>query len=222
MGKFIVIDGTDGSGKATQTALLKERLKQAGKTVVDFDFPQYGHHSAFFVETYLKGLYGDAQTVGPYRAAIFYACDRYDASFNLREALAQDKIVIANRYVTSNLAHQGGKIADPAERQKFFDWVLHLEYDIFQIPRPDLNLILHVPAAVGQELVDHKDARAYIDGQKRDIHEDDLHHLEEAEKVYVELAKLPGHKLISCAPEGQILSREAIAELVWQEISFLL
>ena len=107
-GKFIVIDGTDGSGKATQTELLVKRLAQAGYEVVMADFPQYGQKSAGLVEHYLNGKYGTALDVGPYRASIFYAADRYDASFQIRQWLKEGKIVISNRYVTANMAHQGG------------------------------------------------------------------------------------------------------------------
>ncbi|HDH07740.1 MAG TPA: thymidylate kinase, partial [Candidatus Moranbacteria bacterium] len=144
IGKFIVIDGTDGSGKATQTKLLVERLKNDGHDVEIADFPQYGKKSAGLIEKYLNGKYGSAEEVGPYRASIFYACDRYDASFKIRKAVEEGKIVISNRYVTANMGHQGGKIKDPEERKKYFNWLYNLEYETFSIPRPDLNIILHV------------------------------------------------------------------------------
>jgi len=218
-GKFIVIDGTDGSGKATQTELLVERLKKEGYQVEIADFPQYGTKSAGLVEEYLNGQYGTAQEVGPYRASIFYACDRYDASFKIKKWLEQGKIVIANRYVTSNLAHQGGKIADHQERNIFFNWLLKLEYDIFAIPKPGLNIILHVESRIAQQLVDYKGHRDYINGHRRDLHEADLEHLHEAEKIYLEIASnYPGYKLIECTQHGQIMSKENIHRLIWQEV----
>lgn len=222
-GKLIVIDGTDGSGKATQAQLLTERLKRLGYEVALVDFPQYGKKSAGLVEEYLNGKYGTADEVGPYRASIFYAADRYDASFQMRKWLEEGKIVITNRYVTANMGHQGGKISDAAERQKYFNWLYQLEYEQFGIPKPDLNLILHVDAAVAQQLVDQKGHRDYVGGQKRDIHEADLEHLRNAEKVYLEIAQtFPGFQLIECSPHGAILDREAVNWLVWQAIAPLL
>ena len=118
---FIVIDGTDGSGKATQTQLLVEKLKSLGFDVEIADFPQYGQKSAGLVEEYLNGVYGSAQDVGPYRASILYAVDRYAASFKIKKWLEEGKIVVSNRYVSANMGHQAGKIKDYAERDKFLD-----------------------------------------------------------------------------------------------------
>ena len=218
-GTFIVIDGTDGSGKATQTNLLFEKLKKEGYQVEVADFPQYGAKSAGLVEEYLNSKYGTAKEVGPYRASIFYACDRYDASFKIKQWLSKGKIVIANRYVTSNMAHQGGKIANQLERKAFFEWLQKIEYEIFAIPKPDLNIILHVDAQIAQKLVDFKGHRDYINGHRRDLHEADLEHLHEAEKIYLEIAStFPGYKLIECTENDLIMSREKIHSLVWQEV----
>ncbi len=104
-GKLIVIDGTDGSGKATQTNLLVEKLKQKNYDVEIADFPQYGLRSSALVEDYLNGKFGTAKEVGPYRASIFYACDRYAASFKIKKWLEQRRIVICNRYVSANQGH---------------------------------------------------------------------------------------------------------------------
>jgi len=222
-GKFIVIDGTDGSGKGTQTDILIQRLADSKYPVFKINFPQYGQPSAGLVENYLNGQYGSAQAVGPYAASIFYACDRYDASFNIRQALLENKIVIADRYVTANMGHQGGKIIDDDDRQEFFAWLEHLEYKIFNIPRPDLNIILHVDAAIAQKLIDQKEPREYAKGQKRDIHEADLEHLRLAEKVYLQLADImPNTKLIECVQDGRIMTREIISDLVWQEVQGLI
>ncbi|MEA3464058.1 MAG: dUTP diphosphatase [Patescibacteria group bacterium] len=218
-GKFIVIDGTDGSGKATQTNLLVDKLKIEGYQVEMADFPQYGAKSAGLVEEYLNGKYGSAKEVGPYRASIFYACDRYDANFKIKQWLSQGKIVIANRYVASNMAHQGGKINDPRERKHYFDWIQKLEYEIFAIPKPNINIILHVDARIAQQLVDSKGYRDYINGSKRDLHETDLQHLCDAEKIYLEIAdNYPNFKLIECAQNNQIMNRGYIHKMLWQEV----
>lgn len=219
-GKFIVIDGTDGSGKATQTELLKKRLKKEGHEVEILDFPQYGKKSAGLVEEYLNGKYGNAQDVGPYRASIFYACDRYDASFKIKKYLKEGKVVVSNRYVTANMGHQGGKINSARERRKYFKWLYDLEYKIFGISKPDLNIILHVDAAIAQKLVDNKVKRSYIKGnKKRDLHEKDLKHLRDAEKVYLEIAKtFPNFSLVSCTDNKCIMSREEIQDMIWKKI----
>ena len=222
VGKFIVIDGTDGSGKATQTELLANRLRAAGLTVKIADFPQYNTKSAGLVEEYLSGKYGSPEEIGPYRASIFYAADRYDASFKIRKWLAEGKIVISNRYVTANMGHQGGKIDNPLERKNYFEWLDKLEYGLFNIPRPDLNIILYVPAEISQQLAL---GRAKVDwaGKTRDIHQESLNHLKKAEQSYLEIAKtFPSFALIECARNGQIMPREEIASLVWRKVASLL
>lgn len=215
-GKFIVIDGTDGSGKATQTSLLVEELKLGGYEVEMTDFPQYGTKSAGLIEEYLNGKYGQ---VGPEAASIFYAIDRFDASFKIRQWLEVGKIVISNRYVTANAGHQGGKIADDLDRLKYFKWLDNLEYNIFNIPKPDLNIILHMPAKMAQSLVDKKtaDSRVYANGKKRDLHEADLTHLKNAEKVYLQIAKLfPNTKLVECVADGKLLPPPEVHNKVWE------
>lgn len=223
-GKFIVIDGTDGSGKATQTELLAKRLKKGKYKVKIFDFPQYGQKSAGLVEEHLNGKYGKGQEVSPYQASILYACDRYDASFKIRKIIERGHIVVSNRYVTANMGHQGGKIKNAKERKKFFEWLYALEYGIFKIPKPDLNIILHVDAAIAQKLVDGKATRAYIKGKKkRDLYEKDLNHLRDAEKVYLEIAKtMKNFRLVSCTEDKHIMTRENISELVWKEVKKVL
>ena len=213
-----MIDGTDGSGKATQTEFLAGRLRRSGFDVESADFPQYNTKSAGLVEEYLSGKYGGPEEVGPYRASIFYAADRYDASFKIRRWLRGGKIVIANRYVTANMGHQGGKIDNPLEKKHFFDWLYELEYEIFNIPRPDLNIILHVPAEISQRLARGRQKLDWV-GKTNDIHQEDLGHLKKAEQAYLQIAQsYPNFALIECAAYGQILSREKISDLIWERI----
>ena len=188
-GLFIMLEGTDGSGKTTQTTLLVERLEQEGIDVEQISFPQYGSPSATMVEAYLNGNFGSAEEVGPYKASIFYATDRYAASKKIKNWLDAGKVVIANRYVASNMGHQGGKIKNAEKRKEYLDWNYNLEYNIFQIPKPDVNIILHVTPEISQQLVDKKEEREYLKGKKRDIHEDDLNHLRDAEQAYLDIAK---------------------------------
>jgi len=215
LGKFIVIDGTDGSGKTTQFNLLVDKLKAQGFAVEVADFPQYNTKSAGLVEEYLSGKYGGADDVTPYQSSIFYAVDRFDASFKIRQWLKDGKIVIANRYVSASLGHQGGKIENPLERKVFFNWLYELEYKLFNIPKPDLSLILHVEADIAQKLAANRHREDWI-GKTRDIHEENLNHLQKAEQVYLEIAQMfPDFKLIKCTREGEIMTREEIHELVW-------
>ncbi|PIT86694.1 MAG: dTMP kinase [Candidatus Magasanikbacteria bacterium CG10_big_fil_rev_8_21_14_0_10_43_6] len=218
-GLFIMLEGTDGSGKTTQTDLLVKRLQQEHIPVEQISFPQYGEKSAAMVEAYLNGTFGTAEDVGPYRASIFYAVDRYAASEKIKAWLAAGKVVIANRYVASNMAHQGGKIKDPEARKTYLDWNYQLEYRIFQIPKPDINIILHVTPDISQSLVDKKEARAYLNGKKRDIHEDDINHLKDAEQAYIDIANnYPEFTLIECVDADKLLPVEVIQEKIWQQI----
>ncbi len=222
-GKLIVIDGTDGSGKATQTKLLVERLKKEGYSVEVVDFPRYGQKSAALVEEHLNGKFGSADEVGPYIASIFYACDRYAASFKMREWIDDGKIIISNRYVSANVGHQGGKIKDLKERNKYLDWLFDLEFNIFGIPKPDKNILLYMPPEIGQKLVDQKDLREYIEkNKKRDIYEENLNHLKNAADAYIYAAKKYGWDKIDCAPNGELRTREDISEEVWEKVMKLI
>lgn len=218
---FIVIEGTDGSGKGTQTLLLKQKLLDMGKKVEEIHFPQYGQKSAAMVEEYLNGAFGNASEVSPEQTSIFFAVDRYAASFKIREWLQEEKIVICNRYVGSNMGHQGGKIKNEKKRKEYFAWNYHLEYEIFKIPKPDVNIILHVTPEISQKLVDQKPKRDYLHGKKRDIHEDDIDHLKNAEASYLFVAsQFPEFYLVECVENNDILPVEVIQEKIWKLLPF--
>ncbi|MFA6994947.1 MAG: dUTP diphosphatase [Patescibacteria group bacterium] len=214
-GKFIVIDGTDGSGKTTQLSLLKAKLENEGYAVEVADFPQYNTKSAGPIEEYLSGKYGNANEVDAYKASIFYAVDRYDASWKIKQWLTEGKIVLANRYTSANMGHQGGKITNPLERRIFFNWLDDLEYKILEIPRPDLSIILHVESSIAQQLAKTRSREDWV-GKTTDIHENNLEHLQKAEQVYLEIANsFPDFQLISCTKNKEILNRDEISLLVW-------
>jgi dTMP kinase len=213
-GKFIVIEGTDGSGKGTQVALLLDSLKNKKIPVEMADFPQYENFSGAFVAKYLRGEYGTANEVGPYRASVFYALDRYDKSFDIKKWLADGKTVISNRYVSANMGHQTGKIKGKKDRDKFLNWLEKFEYGMFDIPKPDMTILLYMPPEMGQKLVGQKAKRDYTKGKKRDIHEADLNHLKNASEAYLYVAKKYGWKIINCVEKGVILSREDIHQKI--------
>ncbi len=222
-GLFIVIEGTDGSGKGTQFDLLAKRLQSEGYDVALFDFPQYDEGSSYFVKQYLNGKYGTADEVGPYTGSLFYALDRYEAAPRIRAAMAEGKIVIANRFVGSNMAHQGTKFANAAERRGYFIWLDNLEFEMLKTPRPTMSFVLRVPAEVAQSLVDKKQQRSYTD-KKRDIHEADLSHLERSVEVYDDLCQLFPRDFtrIDCVRGGELMSINNIEELIWSKVEVLL
>jgi len=222
-GKFIVLCGTDGSGKATQQELLVKKLKQEGFDVETADFPQYGR--SFFAELvkrYLNGEFGSADEVDPVFASLLYAGDRFEAKDQIKKWLSEAKVVVSNRYVSANKAHQGGKIKDKAKREEFLKWIDELEFQTFKIPVPDLNIFLNVPYEIGQELVDKKGKRDYT-SKKRDIHEQDKEHLKNAYNVYMEMAeKYENWVKVDCVKDGKLLDPEPIAEKVFKIVNQLM
>lgn len=212
-GKFIVIEGPDGSGKTEQFERLTLRLPESVpfRTV---HFPRYEEPSSYFVREYLAGNYGTLAEIGPEKASLFYALDRYDAGVKqLSKWLAEGTHVIVDRYMGSNMGHQGAKIENHEDRARFFKWLYDLEYGILKIPKPDLNIILHVPAKIAQTL------RAKS-GKNPDLHEKDFAYLERTEKVYMEVAELfpDDFTVIECAPDGKLLSIDEIHEQMWAKV----
>ncbi|MBM3251062.1 MAG: thymidylate kinase [Candidatus Nealsonbacteria bacterium] len=231
-GKLIVLEGLDGSGKSTQCKLLIKGLKKEGYKVETIDFPRHGEKPAWLVDEYLRGRYGTAKEVGPYRASIFYALDRYDAGSQIRKWLKEGKIVIADRYSASNIGHQGGKIKNRKERKRYFDWLYNLEYEILNIPKPDYNFILKTSPEFSLRLANkitdkEKQARrrVYLDkSEKKDIHEKDKKHLQEALRSYLHAAReFPeDFKIIECLEKGKLLSPETIHQKIWKIIKNIL
>ncbi|MCA1806792.1 MAG: hypothetical protein LC687_02850, partial [Actinobacteria bacterium] len=219
VGSFFVIEGTDGSGKGTQCSLLAERLQQEGYDVAVFDFPQYDQPSSYFVQKYLNGEYGEADVVGPYASSLFFALERYESAAKIQTALDDGKIVLANRYTGSNMAHQGTKFDNSAERKGFFIWLDNLEFEILSIPRPDSYIVLRVPAAIAQSMVDKKTERTYTD-KKRDIHEADISHMERSVQVYDDLCDLfpKDFQRIDCVRGGKLMDIPTVHEYIWRTL----
>lgn len=222
-GLFLVIEGSDGSGKGTQFKLLVERLRAEGYEIATYDFPQYENESSYYVRHYLNGNYGDAEELGPYTPSLFYALDRFDAAQSIAADLSDGKVVIANRFTGSNMAHQGTKFTSKEDRQAFFEWLDQLEFGMLQIPRPDQNIVLLVPAETAQQLVDQKEKRSYTE-KKRDIHEADLGHLTRAVEVYQQLTEVfpQSFSAIDCSKNGELMSIPTINNLIWERIEPML
>jgi len=190
-GLFVAIEDGDGSGKGTQSELLREHAGNTlGKHVLKVSFPRYGEKSAYYASEYLNGSYGTADEVPADLASLTYALDRFAAKDDIEAQLAlPGGLVIADRYVASNLAHQGTKFGDTTKRQAFYERMMATEYEILGIPKPSINIVLIMPTNLAQANVDKKDARSYTKN-KRDIHEADASHLDRAKANYEELCHL--------------------------------
>ncbi len=221
-GKLIVIEGTDGSGKKTQTAKLLERFTQEKIPVDTIDFPRYGTPSAYFVEKYLHGEYGPAMDVGPYAGSLFYALDRYDHSFDMKKKLNEGTTVVCDRYISANMGHQAGKIDDLKERDEYLEWLCKTEFEMFKIPKPDVTILLFVSPEINQKLMAKREDKEYLKGKRQDIHEADMEHLMKASEAFLYVAKKYGWVVIDCAPEGELLSVDTIHGLIWSKVSEIL
>ena len=222
-GKLIVIDGIDGSGKATQVKLLRERLEKEGKKVKTIDFPRYEEN--FFgklIGEYLSGVYGDFIEVAPRLASVLYAADRFETSPKIQKWLKDGFTVVADRYVSANQIHQGGKIDSPIERKKFLAYLDEMEYEVFKIPRPDLVIYLDVPFEVSQYWLKKKVAqrkKKYLKG-RRDVAEDNLIHLKNSRNSALALHKSNKNwEKVSCCQGMICLSPEQVHEQVYKIIS---
>jgi dTMP kinase len=183
---LIAIEGIDGSGKGMQASSLHVRAKEAGFSVVTFSFPAYGNNPfGHAVGEYLDGRFGDIDRVAPQLAAVLYAGDRYVNKTALVNSIATNDLVIADRYVPSNLAHQAAKLRQE-ERPAFINWISTIEYTIFELPHASLILYLDMPVKTAADLVLAKTKRHYT-SRATDIHESDLAYLQRCKDVYEQL-----------------------------------
>jgi len=227
-GKLIVLDGADGSGKATQAKLLLARFKKEGYKVKTLDFPQY--ETNFFGELIgrsLAGEYGDFIALDPHIASTLYAADRFESKPKLEKWLKEGNVVVLDRYVSANQIHQGGKITDAKKRREFLRWLDTMEFKVYGLPRPDLVLYLDVPQAVSDKLLSLgkqglSQNRSVKKGQ-RDLAEKNKHYLAASRESALKIvAQGNNWKRIICAPKGELLFREVIAELVWNKVKAVL
>jgi dTMP kinase len=195
-GTFIVIEGVDGSGKRTQTELLTRALAARGVSCLTVSFPHYDSFFGRMIGRFLNGEFGQLDAVDPHFAALLYAGDRLEVKPQLESALNAGRTVLADRYVPSNLAHQGARVP-PDKRAEFLAWLQRLEYEIYGLPREFLVVYLRVLPVQAQRQVESKAARTYTT-QKHDLLESNLAHLEEAARVYDMLAAEPNWVTIEC------------------------
>ena len=215
-GILIILEAGDASGKETQTRLLYERLLAEGRDVTRVSFPDYGSDSSALVRMYLRGDFGaQAADVDAYAASAFFAVDRY-ASFHTKwgEAYNRGGVILSDRYVTSNLAHQAVKLADEKARQEYFAWLDDFEYVRLGLPRPDLVVFLDMPPEASDRLLA---ARAKETGAP-DIHEKDRTYLHRVHAAYAEAAERFGWARVSCGRGTMARAPEDIAADVYQAV----
>jgi len=214
MGKFIAIDGVDASGKQTHTELLAEYFTSSGYKVRRLSFPMYDSESSALVKMYLSGKLGkNAQDIDAYSASTFYAADRF-ATYRCdwhTDYEDKDTLIIADRYVSSNMIHQASKIDDLAEKDKFLSWLYDFEYNLYKIPTPDATIFLDMPPEYGRKLMENRNNK-FTDEKTLDIHESDYSYLEKSYQNAKYVAKKFSWNTVSCVANGEIRTIEDIQE----------
>lgn len=213
MGKIIAITGTDCSGKETQSKKLVDNLRKEGYKVEYISFPDYdsptgkiiaGPCLSKFGESYFKEGFSNVE---PKIASLYYAIDRRYMKNKIDKLLLENDFIIMNRYVESNMAHQGGKIKEKEERLQFYKWEEILEYDLLELPKPDLTILLYMPYNCVLELLEQR-------SEKKDSVERDITYLKNSEKSYLELADIYKYKIINCSEDNKIYTIDEIANQV--------
>ena len=216
MGKLIVLEGTDGSGKSTQFRLMSQRLSEENREFRHLVFPRYDQESSALIRMYLGGEFGTKPSdVNAYAASAFYAVDRY-ASYKMDwgKWYEEGGLVLSDRYTTSNAVHQASK--EPEEKQaEFLKWLYDFEYDKLGLPRPDLTIYLDVPTDFTEKLLRHREADT---NTKADIHEKDMAYLATCRNTGRKAAKFYNWTVISCVKDGEMRSIEDIHEEIYNHV----
>ncbi len=216
MGKLIVIEGTDGSGKSTQFQLLSEHLQRDKVAFKHLVFPRYAEPSSALIRMYLGGEFGDKPTdVNAYAASAFYAVDRY-ASYKMDwgKWYEEGGLVLSDRYTTSNAVHQASK-EQGEDREKYLSWLYEFEYDKLGLPRPDLTIYLDVPTDYTEKMLRHREQDTHT---QADIHEKDMQYLATCRQTGKAAAAYYGWKVISCVQDGVMRSREDIHTEIYEAV----
>ena len=221
-GVLIAIEGIDGSGKHTQAKLLEQSLLSRGYSVYATGFPQYESWFGSMVGKFLNGDFGSLDAVDPHFSALLYAGDRFEAKPRIQSALNEGKVVLVDRYVASNLAHQVAR-TPVVKRSEFLRWIEHLEYFVYGLPRETLILYLRVPPSQAQKLVAQKAERNYTRAT-HDIQEKSLRHLEDAAEMYDMLSRGKPWATVQCfdAHSGSLRLPEEISAEVLSAVQCVL
>ncbi len=218
--RLIVLEGLDGSGKSTQAAALKARLDEKGVSVRQIKLPDYEDPSSTLVRMYLDGAFGNKpEDVNVYAASSFYAVDRY-ASFvrHWREDYLAGRLILADRYTTSNAVHQTVKLPE-SEWEAYLRWLADYEYEKLGIPKPNAVLFLDMPVEVSQKLLS---ARYGGEETKKDVHEANVAYLHACRRAGLFAAEKLGWRVIPCAKDGEPLPVPEIAEQIFSAVSEVL
>ncbi len=213
MGKLIVLEGTDGTGKSTQFALLAKRFEDEARAFQKLRFPQYDEPSSALIKMYLGGDFGTSpDAVNAYAASTFYAVDRYASYVRVwKEYFEQGGLILCDRYTTSNAVHQGSKLP-VEEREVFFSWLYDLEFNRMGLPKPDLVIRLDMPIELSETLMRKREAQT---DTKADIHEQDRAYLDRCREAAKQAGEFYGWKSVSCAQDGKIRTPEQIHEEIY-------
>lgn len=217
MSLLVVIEGIDGSGKGTQSARLRDRLLARGMRASLLSFPRYD--STFFgqrIGDFLNGRFGQLDEVDPFLASLLYAGDRLESKAELNQLLDTSDVLILDRYVPSNIAHQAGKRTGD-DRRELANWIEKIEYDLFGLPRPDLVILLDTPAETSQELIAKKAQRTYTT-QVADMQEADTGYLSRVRSAYCELAAERKWSVVSVVNERGLRSMDEITAEIEQRV----
>lgn len=209
-GKLIVIEGLDSSGKETQSRLLLEVLRKKGYKIERFEFPNYESNSSALVKMYLSGEFGsNADDVNAYAASSFYAVDRYATWKKEMEAFYNGGgIVVADRYTTSNIIHQAGKLGNSAEKEKYIEWLYDFEFVKMGLPKPDAVIFLHMPVDVSIRLMENRRNKAGTEG--KDIHEANYDYLKMTYANAMDMIDICGYNTVECTDGENVRSIEEI------------
>jgi dTMP kinase len=215
---FIALEGIDGSGKGTQAARLAETAAASGRTVASFSFPLYDDNPfSRAIGQYLNGELGALEDVHPALSALLYACDRFHTRPELERAIEERDLVVCDRYVGSNLAHQGSQLQGE-ERERLLEWLLEVEYGEFRLPKPGLVVLLDAHPKLARELVAKKGARSYT-SLEADILESDEAHGDASREIYLELARRDDWHVVGTAREdGSVRDIDEIAADIWSAV----
>lgn len=216
MAFLVALEGIDGSGKGTQAGRLVDRLRAAGHRAALVSFPRY--EATLFgkaVGEYLDGRFGALDRVSPFLVSLLYAGDRFESRRFLLQTIARHEVVVLDRYVASNIAHQAAKLG-PSDRDELVRWIERIEYEIYELPRADLTLLLDVPVEEARRRVAQKQRRPYTD-KTADLQEADGGYLEAVRGIYRELAaRQPDWTTVAAQADEDYRSPDDIAEELWR------
>ena len=218
MGLLVALEGVDGSGKGTQSAWLVNRLRDANYRAELISFPRYeATQFGRAIGDFLNGRFGSLDSVSPFLACLLYAGDRFESRAVVADALDENDVVVLDRYVASNVAHQAAKV-DGDQRRELIDWIQRIEHDIFGLPHADLTILLDLSARLAQQMISKKQPRSYTD-RAADLHESDGGYLERVRCVYQDCARTGTDWVsVACADGDRMRSIDEIGGDLWRVV----